>query len=104
MRAVTDASFEDEVLRADGPVLVEFGAPWCKPCDAIAPVLEALAAEHGLDLVSLDVDANLGVPSRYGVLSLPTVILFSGGEERATVIGARPRKHFEKAFAEWLRP
>ena len=104
MRAVTDASFEDEVLRAERPVVVEFGAPWCKPCDAIAPVLEALAAEHGLDLVSLDIDANLGTPSRYGVLSLPTVVLFEGGEARATVVGARPRRHFERAFAAWLSP
>ncbi len=102
MRAVTDATFDAEVLAADRPVLVEFGAPWCKPCDAIAPVLEALAAEHGLGLVSVDIDANLGTPSRYGVLSLPTVILFERGEARATVVGARPRKHFEKAFAAWL--
>ncbi len=102
MRAVTDATFADEVLGAEGPVLVEFGAPWCKPCDAIAPVLETLAAEHGLGLVSLDIDANVGTPSRYGVLSLPTTILFEAGEARATVVGARPRKHFEQAFAEWL--
>lgn len=102
MRAVTDATFETDVLRADRPVLVEFGAPWCRPCDALAPVLEALAAEHGLGLVSLDVDANLGTPSRYGVLSLPTTILFEGGEARATVVGARGRKHLERAFAGWL--
>ncbi len=102
MRAVTDATFADEVLGAEGPVLVEFGAPWCKPCDAIAPVLETLAAEHGLGLVSLDIDANVGTPSRYGVLSLPTTILFEAGDARATVVGARPRKHFEQAFAEWL--
>ncbi len=104
MRAVTDETFDAEVLAAEGPVLVEFGAPWCKPCDAIAPVLEALAAEHGLGLVSVDIDANLGAPSRYGVLSIPTVILFEGGEPRSTVVGARPRKHFERAWAEWLTP
>ena len=102
MRAVTDATFEAEVLRADGPVVVEFGAPWCKPCEAIAPLLEALAAEHGLALVSLDIDANLATPSRYGVLSVPTTILFAGGEARATVVGAQPRRRFERAFAEWL--
>jgi thioredoxin 1 len=104
VREVTDATFEEEVLRADGPVVVDFWAPWCKPCEAIEPILEALAAEHGLKLLRLDIDEHLGAPSRYGVLSLPTVILFEGGEARATVIGARPRSHFERAWAAWLSP
>jgi thioredoxin 1 len=102
VREVTDASFEAEVLRAQGPVLVEFGAPWCKPCEAIEPILEALAAEHGLTLVRIDIDEQLGVPSRYDVLSLPTVILFEGGEPRSTVVGARSRRHFEREWAAWL--
>jgi thioredoxin 1 len=102
VRDVTDASFEAEVLQADGPVLVEFGAPWCKPCEAIEPILEALAAEHGLALVRLDIDAHVGTPSRYGVLSLPTVILFEGGQPRSTVVGARSRRHFEREWAAWL--
>ena len=104
MREVTDATFEEEVLRADGPVVVDFWAPWCRPCETIEPILEALAAEHGLKLLRLDIDEHLGAPSRYGVLSLPTVILFEGGEARATVIGARPRSHFERAWAAWLSP
>ncbi len=103
MREVTDATFEAEVLEAEGPVVVDFWAPWCRPCEAIAPILEALAAEHGFRLLRLDIDDHLGVPSRYGVLSLPTVILFEGGEPRSTVIGARPRSHFERAWAAWLR-
>ena len=102
MREVTDATFADEVLEAAGPVVVDFWAPWCKPCEAIEPILEALAGEHGLTLVRLDIDEHLGAPSRYGVLSLPTVILFEGGVPRATVVGARPRAHFERAFAPWL--
>ena len=102
MRDVTDATFDAEVLQADGPVLVEFGAPWCKPCEAIEPILEALAAEHGLGLVRLDIDTHVGTPSRYGVLSLPTVILFEGGEPRSTVVGARSRRHFEREWAAWL--
>jgi thioredoxin 1 len=102
VREVTDGTFEAEVLRADGPVLVEFGAPWCKPCEAIEPILEALAAEHGLELVRLDIDAHVRTPSRYGVLSLPTVILFEGGEPRSTVVGARSRRHFEREWAAWL--
>jgi thioredoxin 1 len=104
VRAVTDASFDDEVLLAGGVTIVDFWAPWCKPCQAIEPILEALAADHGLGLVRLDIDEHIGVPSRYGVLSLPTVILFEDGEARATVVGARPRSHFERAFAEWLVP
>jgi thioredoxin 1 len=104
MIEVTDATFEDEVLRADGPVLVDFWAPWCKPCDAIEPHLEAIAADTGAKLVRVDVDTQLGAPSRYGVLSLPTVLLFSGGELRETVLGAHPRAHFERAFAPWLSP
>ena len=104
MREVTDTTFEADVLRAEGVVVVDFWAPWCKPCEAIAPILEALAAEHGFGLVRVDIDEHLGVPSRYGVLSLPTVILFEGGEPRSTVIGARPRSHYERAWAAWLTP
>ena len=103
MREVTDTSFEEEVLLAGGATIVDFWAPWCKPCQAIEPILEVLAAEHGLGLVRLNIDEHLGVPSRYGVLSLPTVILFDEGEAKVTVVGARPRNHFERAFADWLR-
>lgn len=102
MKAVTDATFAAEVLEAPGPTIVDFWAPWCKPCQAIEPILEALAAEHGVGLVRLNIDEEIGVPSRYGVLSLPTVILFEHGEPRSTIVGARPRSHFERAFAEWL--
>ena len=104
MREVTDETFQQEVLEAGGLVIVDFWAPWCKPCEAIAPVLEALAAEHALGLVRLNIDEHIGVPSRFGVLSLPTVILFEDGEPRATVVGARPRSHYERAWAEWLSP
>ncbi|MDQ3065980.1 MAG: thioredoxin domain-containing protein [Actinomycetota bacterium] len=104
MNDVTDATFEEEVLRADGTTIVDFWAPWCKPCKAIEPLLEGIAADKGVKLVRLNIDEHVGVPSRYGVLSLPTVLLFADGELRATVIGARPRHHFERAFAEWLSP
>jgi thioredoxin 1 len=102
VKEVDDATFAAEVLEAEGPTIVDFWAPWCKPCDAIEPLLEGLAAERDVALVRVDVDANLGVPARYGVLSLPTVILFAGGRPRATVHGPRSRDEYERAFADWL--
>jgi thioredoxin len=102
--AVTDETFSDEVLASEHPVIVDFWAPWCRPCKAIEPSLAGLAeaSEGRVRLVKLDIDANLGTPARYGVLSIPTVILFSGGEPQATVVGAASRRRFEKAFADWL--
>jgi thioredoxin 1 len=104
MEHITDATFADEVLASDVPVLVEFTAPWCRPCRHIEPILEALATEHEgrLRVVALDVDDNLGTPSRYGVLTIPTVIVFAGGEPRVTVLGANPRRRYDEALASVL--
>jgi thioredoxin 1 len=100
----TDASFAAEVLESEVPVLVEFTAPWCRPCEAIEPFLVDLGREHDgrLRLVRLDIDANLGVPSRYGVLSLPTVILFAAGEPLETIHGAQPRRRYADAVRRAL--
>jgi thioredoxin len=101
---VTDESFEREVLRSPVPVIVDFWAPWCRPCDAIEPHLRAVAEAHQgrVRLVRLNVDEQLGVPGRYGVLALPTVMLFAEGKPRATVYGAHSRGHYERAFAGFV--
>jgi thioredoxin 1 len=103
MRDVTDASFEADVLRAGTPVVVDFWAPWCGPCKAIAPALEELAAAtENVEFVKLDIDANPKTAARYGVLSIPTVILFAGGEPKESVFGARSKQHFAKSFATYI--
>ena len=105
MLELTDQNFEQEVLQADRPVIVDFWAPWCGPCKAVEPILQELEAEHDqVKFGKLDIDQNFGTASRYEVLSIPTAILFEGGEPRETVIGARPRSHFEQAWAAWLTP
>jgi thioredoxin 1 len=98
------AEFETEVLTSPVPVIVDFWAPWCKPCEAIEPHLVGLAAEWGdrVRLVRVNVDEEAGLASRYGVLSLPTVILFAEAEPKATVYGAQSRERFERAFAPHL--
>jgi thioredoxin 1 len=104
MDEVTDASFEQEVLRSEVPVVVDFWAPWCGPCRAVAPIFEELSSEHAgrVRFTKLNIDENVVTASRYGVLSIPTAILFEGGEAQQAVIGARPRSHFERAWERWL--
>jgi thioredoxin 1 len=88
---VTDGDFQTTVLEADSPVLVDFWAEWCVPCHMVSPVVEEIGVEKAevLDVAKLNIDDNPEVTSKYGVMSIPSLILFVGGEEVARVVGAR---------------
>jgi thioredoxin len=93
---ITDTNFDAEVIESEGPVLVDFWAPWCGPCRVVAPVLEEIASERpDLKIVKLDIDENPQTAARFQVLSIPTMILFKGGQPVKTVIGAYPKKKLE---------
>ena len=99
--AVTDASFDSDVLSSDLPVVVDFTATWCPPCHAIAPFLEEIAAELAgrVKIAKLDVDTNPEVTVRYGVRSMPTLIVFKSGEPTAMQIGAVPKNR----LSDWIK-
>jgi thioredoxin 1 len=104
MTEVTDATFDELVMGADRPVLVEFSARWCGPCRMLAPTLHALADEQAdrLRVAQIDVDDNPVIQRRYEVMSMPTLVLFVDGQERMRLVGARGKAHLLQALAEHM--
>jgi thioredoxin 1 len=100
VQQVSDSSFESDVLKSDLPVLIDFWAPWCGPCKAIAPVVDELAKEYAgrLKIVKMNVDDNPQTPSKYGVRGIPNLILFKGGQVREQIVGAVPKAQLVKAI------
>ena len=103
MKDVTDESFEADVLRAEGPVVVDFWAPWRGRGRTVTPILEQLAEDNpAIEFTKVNIDDHPANASRYGVLSIPTVILFENGEPQNAIVGAHPRSFIEQAWAQWL--
>jgi thioredoxin 1 len=103
-KAVTDATFEAEVLKSSKPVIVDYWAEWCGPCRMIAPVLEEIASEYGekIDVVKLNVDENPAVAQRYQILAIPTLNVFQNGEVVKQIKGAKPKAALLKDLAEFI--
>ena len=100
LKSIDDAHFDVEVLESDKPVVVDFTAAWCAPCRVMGPVLEELAAEReDVRFVKLDVDSNQETVARYGVMSMPTFVVFDGGEPVLTLVGSRPKRRLAEELA-----
>src|SRR6266542_3080188 len=98
--AVTESTFEQEVLSSDKPVIVDFWAEWCGPCHAVSPILDRIAQERPdeLKLVKVNIDEEQGLAERYGIASIPTMVLFKDGEPAAAAIGAQPKGMLERSL------
>ena len=101
---LTESNFKDEVLKAEGVVLVDFWAPWCGPCRMVGPVLEEIAQEKGdqVKVVKVNVDENPGLGSNYQVMSIPTMIIFKNGQLVEQFVGAQPKPVIESKLAKWI--
>jgi len=96
---ITEATFDTEVLGSEQPIIVDFWAEWCGPCHAVAPVLDEIIAEReDIRLAKVNIDEEPGLASRFGILSIPAIVLFEGGEPKAAALGAQPKNALEKAL------
>lgn len=100
VKTLTDATFDAEISDAKTPLIVDFWAPWCGPCRMVGPVIEEIAQEHGdkVAIGKMNVDENPATAKKFGIMSIPTIILFKDGEPAKKVIGARSKADFEREF------
>ncbi|MFZ3493734.1 thioredoxin [Streptomyces sp. 5.8] len=105
LKNVTDASFIEDVLQSDKPVLVDFWAPWCGPCRQLTPSLEAIAAEHDkkIRIVNVNIDENPETAAAYGVMSIPTMNVLVGGRATKTMVSAKPKAAIERELRDLLK-
>ena len=104
VREVTDTTWDSDVLKSDLPVLVDFWAPWCGPCRMVAPIVQELSEEYAgkVSFMKMNTDENPMVPSKFGIRSIPSLLIFKGGELKGTVVGFRPKSDLKKRIDEAL--
>ena len=100
VKTLTDDNFNTELAATTQPIIVDFWAPWCGPCRTVGPLIEQIAAEHGAEVAvgKLNVDENPATAGKFGILSIPTIILFTGGKPTKKIVGVRPKEDLEREF------